>query len=685
MERIKQLYCGKVNFGDKSYNINKQQDRQEIIKKYIDKHIPVDLKRIAESYVAMKQKYLRQSNPDNKSMAEFIEAVEVMLESNYDGLELVKEREATRFLGISFFMKPHNDIAYKASRYQEIMDHFTNLVSPQYFQIESEEKSIDINHGREFDITEFMDKSQEISVSANRMSTYIEPIDIQESTSLSVDFGLFPSINEHYIEDPIEEIYVEEKSVKTANTTTLSEYFIIGGLNRVSVNETVNTGYNKEILTQMTNLVLPFIDNSDFEAELDVSRQAYKNHEISKKEFQAIRKEIYNKKLERAYEVLGSEGILEKLTTMFVHLDDILSKAADKDFSALEIEGMIAAFNVMHRIMIPFGTQEGLFILINPQIVRGDSGRVFLNWEITSLDNRQLKSLDNTLRNQNYVVVLPNNNTKATDNIKHAFDIGQLFSKGSEETLVLIDYAGKGVNLSLNFGYDKPKLGISDQAESVLATVRAKSDKKISFYSHSFGGMVLSLTLKHIQEESINVDKIVANGFAKDKNSMVESRVGIIYRIFDGWLIGKNNINKFDLLAKYLKTHPETRAIIINHAQDPYLKEVAWLSPQEALNHPNLQMVVLKGGNKQQSDDYHLPIYSYNTVSDFDMEVEHFEAKIKPAKEKYNDDQGREWEEISLGSSIIVEVGEGELTAPEKTAYVAVIDTAQIFWNKPLK
>lgn len=123
MERIKQLYCGKVNFRNSSYNINKQQDRQEIVKKYIDTNMTSDLKLIADSYVSMKQKYLRQSTPSAK---EFIEAVEVMLESN-NGLELVTERKKTsKIFGISFLMKPHNDEAYKASRYQEIMDHFVS-------------------------------------------------------------------------------------------------------------------------------------------------------------------------------------------------------------------------------------------------------------------------------------------------------------------------------------------------------------------------------------------------------------------------------------------------------------------------------------------------------------------------------------------------------------------------------
>lgn len=535
-------------------------------------------------------------------------------------------------------------------------------------------------------------ESNKSSISGNRMSTYMEPIDIEESASLSVDFGLFPSVNEHntsknhYVEELNEEKEIENKSAKTANTTTLSEYFIIGKLHRVSMTETGNTTYNKEILDQIVSLVMRFIDNSDFEEELEVHRQAYKNQQMSKKEFHEKCKEINQKKLERAYEILAAEDVLEQLNKMFAHADDILSKSKNGEFLEEEIEGMISAFNLMHRIVIPFGSQKGLNILINPQLVRGDSGRIFLNWEISSLYDKQVESLNQFIQTQDYVIVLPNNNTKATDNIKHAFDIGQLFSAGAMETLVLVDYAGKGVNLSLNFGQNKPKLGIHDQAESVLATVRAKSDKKNSFYSHSFGGMVLSLTLKHIQEEGVIVDKIIANGFAKDKNSMVESRVGVIYRFFDGWLIGKNNINKFDLLAKYLKTHPETRAIIINHAQDPYLKEVAWLSPQEALNYPNLQMIVLKGGNKKEADDYHLPIYSYNTASDFNMEVEHFEAKIKPKKEKHVDEQGLEWEEVSMGSSIIVEVGDDEAEgAAEKTAYGEVVDTAQAFWVKSIK
>lgn len=66
-------------------------------------------------------------------------------------------------------------------------------------------------------------------------------------------------------------------------------------------------------------------------------------------------------------------------------------------------------------------------------------------------------------------------------------------------------------------------------------------------------------------------------------------------------------------------------------------------------------MIVLKGGNKKEADDDHLQIYSYNTASDFNMEVEHFEAKIKPKKEKHVDEQGLEWEEVYRVSSIKIQ------------------------------
>ena len=71
--------------------------------------------------------------------------------------------------------------------------------------------------------------------------------------------------------------------------------------------------------------------------------------------------------------------------------------------------------------------------------------------------------------------------------------------------------------------------------------------------------MVLSLTLRHLIDNDLRINKIIANGFAKDKNSMAHSKAGKIYKFFDGWLIGRNNINKFALLSKYLKAHPEIR------------------------------------------------------------------------------------------------------------------------------
>jgi hypothetical protein len=281
------------------------------------------------------------------------------------------------------------------------------------------------------------------------------------------------------------------------------------------------------------------------------------------------------------------------------HLNFIANSKSNKKNRVEELQDHIIAFNSAYKLQLPFGDTKYLSILVQPKLVLGDSGRVFLHWEVSSFDGKfSERDTEILLSKKENIIVLPNNNSKSIDNIEHTFSIGRLFAPNADEIMVFIDYAGKGMNLALNFDDNKQKLSINDQAESVLALIRSKQDKVLSFYSHSFGGMVLSLTLRHLIDNDLRINKIIANGFAKDKNSMAHSKAGKIYKFFDGWLIGRNNINKFALLSKYLKAHPETKAVIINHELDPFLKEAAWLDPKEALDHKNLQMIVLQGGKK---------------------------------------------------------------------------------------
>lgn len=119
----------------------------------------------------------------------------------------------------------------------------------------------------------------------------------------------------------------------------------------------------------------------------------------------------------------------------------------------------------------------------------------------------------------------------------------------------------------------------------------------------------------------------------------------------------------------------------MNHELDPFLKEAAWLDPKEALEHKNLQMIVLQGGKKASKDDYHLPVYFYNKQADLEMNVEHVEYHEQKKKEVIVDEKGREWEEVSLSSSIIVQVGDDESSEQKISPYEHVVEIVYDFWG----
>ncbi len=147
---------------------------------------------IVHGYVGLKQKYINIGNSnkscDQNMAAKFVEALESMLE-NYSASDLIIERDHTSKFGLSLPFWKHSDSNYKAERYQAIMDYFSRLAAPKYFQEEPIKKAeeFDINRAGEFQVIDLEE------VGNNRFSTYLtipEDCEIEESDSYEVDWGL---------------------------------------------------------------------------------------------------------------------------------------------------------------------------------------------------------------------------------------------------------------------------------------------------------------------------------------------------------------------------------------------------------------------------------------------------------------------------------------------------------------
>jgi hypothetical protein len=63
------------------------------------------------------------------------------------------------------------------------------------------------------------------------------------------------------------------------------------------------------------------------------------------------------------------------------------------------------------------------------------------------------------------------------------------------------------------------------------------------------------------------------------------------------------------------------------------------------------------------------------------MNVEHVEYHEQKKKEVIVDEKGQEWEEVSLNSSIIVQVGDEDTAEQKISPYEHVVEIVYNFWG----